>query len=310
MNGCSRLSAGLRAMAYVPAMTIRGAVSGTVAAASFTGRIGAGLGWLAGKPVSKAVVMTCKMLNKHRRQDNQIDCKKIASRTVKAFQMAGAVLSIAGISYIATGALSAPAQAVLFGTLPVIGAVGNTLRACFGKDSFKTVYRELKSYGVSPTARQNLTGPLLVNVFSDITHGDARGRNHFKRLSKSAVRYNRQRRALAEKFARSQAQTSELQKPLIPVTDFTPPVSEPLVTEPSAVAPTASATPSQVVEMPSHRTPEATATPEAAVHSTQDNGDDNTSFSKGLTSNDHTAESLSEESSSVYTSCNSSMSKP
>ncbi|MRI31396.1 hypothetical protein EOPP23_00135 [Endozoicomonas sp. OPT23] len=211
------------AAAYVPAMTVRGAASGAVAAASVMGKLGAGIGWCVGKPVSKVLSLSCKLINKGLSEKRQIDTKKLASRTVKVFQTAGALLSIAGLVDAITSGLTLPAKFAVCAFVPAIGAVGNTIRACKGQASFKRVYKELRDYGTSPTAKENLIGPFRKNLFSDIAHGDALGRGHSARLKKSAEKYEQQYLDLERKFLFDHTKSEETKSEEIK--------SEPLVSE-------------------------------------------------------------------------------
>ncbi len=201
MTGYGKFAAGAMAAAYVPAMTVRGAISGAVAGASTLGKIGAGIGWCVGKPISKVVSLTCKLVNKAYGDESKINAKKHADRTVKIFQTAGALLSIAGLVDLMTAGLSLPVKVISCAPLPVIGAAINTARAVKGKASFKTVYKELTQYGVSPTAKENLFGPFYKNLFSDISHGNAAGQHHTQRLEESADQYDQQRLNLEKKYA-------------------------------------------------------------------------------------------------------------
>lgn len=201
MTGYGKIAAGAMAAAYVPAMTVRGAVAGAVTAASVIVKMGAGVGWCVGKPISKVVSLTCKLVNKAYGNESKINAKKHADRTVKVFQTAGAILSIAGIVDLISGGSSLPGKIISCATLPVIGATINTARAMKGKASFKAVYKELNEYGVSPTAKENLFGPFYKNVFSDIAHGDALGQHHAQRLEESADQYDQQRLELEQEYA-------------------------------------------------------------------------------------------------------------
>ncbi|KEQ18554.1 hypothetical protein [Endozoicomonas numazuensis] len=160
---------GLKTAAYVAAMPLRGALVGASVTTSVVGAPGAAVGWLAGKPVSKVVEYTGKGLNKLLPNKWQINAKKHADRTVKAFQFAGAVaLSLPTYAVITS---ANPLVGKLLGMAPTIGAGINLVK---GISSAMKVYDEYRNYGFSLTKNEDLYAPVF-GLYPNLYKGDSIG---------------------------------------------------------------------------------------------------------------------------------------
>ena len=162
MEGMSSLKAGLKTGLYVAAMPARGALAGVSAILYAAGIYASGAGWIVGKPVSKCVELSCKLLNVIGKKRFHIDEKKHAERTVKVFQTAAALtlsvpMTVAAAVYDPIGSI------VIKAAIP-LGAAINLGRGIY---SAKTVYKEYKKLGQSETVKENLFDP-MPNIYKDI----------------------------------------------------------------------------------------------------------------------------------------------
>ncbi|MGI9283119.1 MAG: hypothetical protein ACR2PX_26275 [Endozoicomonas sp.] len=165
MQGSGRISAGIQTALYAAATPIRGLTTGISTLATNAALPGAGVGFLAGKLVGKAVKAICNRINKGREENPRVDTQKHVRRTVKVLETAGAIL---GAPLIAVKVAASPVFSTLAAIQFSVATVTDTLRnlgAC------KTVYQELRKYGTSETAKENLFDPIN-NIFLDIYHGE------------------------------------------------------------------------------------------------------------------------------------------
>ncbi|WP_062269082.1 hypothetical protein [Endozoicomonas arenosclerae] len=164
MQGSGRISAGIQTALYAAATPVRGLATGLAGLGSAALTPGAGVGFLAGKLVGKVVGAICNRLNKGREDNPRVDTEKHVRRTAKVLETAGAIIGAPLVAAkIAANPIFSTLSAIQFSVNTVTNTLSN-LAAC------KTVYQELRKYGTSETAKENLFDP-VDNILLDIYHG-------------------------------------------------------------------------------------------------------------------------------------------
>lgn len=186
MQGAGFGKAMAKTMAYVGAMPARGALQGALDTFSNRGKLGAGIGWLAGKAVRPFINGGTRLLNKTLLRNHKLDTTTLNRRTVKCCQLAGAFAT----NYV-FNKLNPIAYPLSIGA----GAIGNTLKAVC---SAKTVFKEYRDYNHSETLQENLFDPFH-SIFEEIYRGDAMGTNTPKLKARIKDRHNQVRFNLRQK---------------------------------------------------------------------------------------------------------------